>query len=67
MSTGSNATGNQLALEPDRAVTDIDTAFVQQILHVAERKRETNVNHHRQADDLGAAVKVVEWVAFCHQ
>ena len=32
---------------PDRIVTDIDTVFVQQILHVAKRKRETDIQHER--------------------
>ena len=29
-----------------------------------KRKWETDVHHHRKADDLGAAVKVLKWVAF---
>ena len=29
-------------------------------------KRETNIQHHSQADDLWARFKVPEWRAFCH-
>ena len=29
-----------------------------------KRKWETDAHHHRKADDLGAAVKVLKWVAF---
>jgi hypothetical protein len=47
-------------------MADVDPALVQQVLDVSERKGKSNVQHNRQADDLRAAVKVLEWVAFCH-
>jgi len=47
-------------------MADVDPAFVQQVLDVSERKGKANVHHDRQADDLRAAVKVLEGVAFCH-
>ena len=34
---------------------DIDAAFVQQTFNVAQREREADVQHHREADDLGEA------------
>jgi len=40
---------------------------VQQALNLAERKRRSNVHHHRQADDLRVAAKAFERVAFYHE
>jgi hypothetical protein len=42
-------------------------AQLQQLLDIAERKRKSNAHHDRQADDLGAVVKVLEGVCFRHQ
>ena len=39
--------------ETDGFVVDIDATLVQQILDVPQRRRESNIHHHRQADDLG--------------
>jgi hypothetical protein len=47
-------------------VTDIDTPFMEQILDISQRQREPHVQHHRQADDLPAGFKVLEWIAFRH-
>ena len=44
----------------------VDAAFVQQAFDVAERKRETDVQHHRQADDLRAGFEVFERNRFGH-
>ena len=49
---------------PDCFVTNIDTAFVEQIFHVAQRKRKPDVQHHRKADDLWARLEVFEWGFF---
>ena len=51
---------------PHSFVADVGNALVQQVLDIAERKRKSNVHHDRQAENLRAAVKVLEWVAFCH-
>ena len=51
---------------PHRFVADVDAALVQQILDVSERKWKSNVEHHSQADYLGAAVEAFEWVCFRH-
>ncbi|WP_444967966.1 hypothetical protein [Roseovarius pacificus] len=47
-------------------MTDVYTAFVEQILDVAQRQRKSHIHHHCQADDLGAGFEVFEWVAFFH-
>ena len=39
---------------------DLDTAFMQQVLHVAKRQRETNVEHHCQADDVWGCLEVAQ-------
>ena len=52
--------------KPHGFVTDGDTAPVQRILDVSERKGKANVGHDRQAIDLRAAVKVFEWIPFGH-
>ncbi|WP_328823205.1 hypothetical protein [Sulfitobacter sediminilitoris] len=41
-------------------MADVDPAFVQQIFDVPKRKRKTNIQHYRQADDLGAGFEVFE-------
>ena len=41
-------------------VADIDAAFEQQILDLAQRKRITNIHHHRQANDIGCRVEIAE-------
>ena len=44
-------------------VTDIDTAFVQQILYVAKRQRVPDVEHDRQADDIRTGLEGLELLA----
>ena len=51
---------------PHRFMADIDAAFMQQIFYVSKRQRKTNVQHHRQANDLAARFKVAKWVRFGH-
>ena len=46
--------------EPDRLMAHVDAALVGQILYIPKRKRGTNVQHHRQADDLGARLEILE-------
>ena len=48
-------------------MADVDAALVQQVLDVSERKWKANVHHDRQANDLRAAVKVLEGVCFHHE
>jgi len=47
-------------------VTDVDAALVQQILNIPQRERKPSIHHNRQANDLRAAVKILDGVAFCH-
>ena len=44
---------------------DVDAAFVQKILQIAKRKRETNVHYYGQADDLWARLGVTKGGTFC--
>jgi hypothetical protein len=39
---------------------------MEQIFNIAQRQREPNIKHHRQADNLGAGFEVLEWGAFGH-
>ena len=47
-------------------MADIDAAFVQQIFHIAKGQREPNIQHHSQANDLGASFEIPKRGAFCH-
>ena len=49
---------------PDRFVADIDSALVQQILDVSQRKWKPDIQHDRQADDLGGRLEIAERAAF---
>ena len=50
--------------EPHRLVADIDAPLMEQVLDVTKRQRETDVEHHRQADDLFARLEVLEGAWF---
>jgi hypothetical protein len=47
-------------------VADLDTSLVKQIFDIAQRQREPNLEHHRQADDLWARFEVAERGALGH-
>lgn len=47
-------------------MADLDAAFVQQVLYIPKRERETDIEHHRQANNLGARLEVAKGAAFCH-
>ena len=55
-------------MPPDthRLVADIDATLVQQVFDVPQRRRETDVYHHGEADDLGAGLDVPERAAVGH-
>ena len=40
--------------EPHRLMADIDPSFMKQILNVPQRRRKSDIHHHREADHLGA-------------
>ena len=47
-------------------MADIDPTLVQQIFNIPKRKWESDIHHHRQADDFRTCLEVLEWIAFCH-
>tara|TARA_R110002073_G_scaffold67393_2_gene167966 strand:- start:17575 stop:17838 length:264 start_codon:yes stop_codon:yes gene_type:complete len=44
--------------EPDRFVRDIDPALVERIHDVPQRKRKTDVHHHRKAADFERSLEL---------
>jgi hypothetical protein len=52
--------------EPDHLMANVDAALVQQVLHITKRKWEPDVQHHRQADDLGGGLEVAKGARFAH-
>ncbi len=52
--------------EPNGFVADLDAAFMQQILHIAERKRKPHIEHHVKANDLRGCLEVPKRTVFCH-
>ncbi len=44
----------------DSFVAHVDASLVQQIFDIPKRERETDVQHHRKADDLGTGFEVFE-------
>ena len=48
-------------------MADLDPTLVQQVFDVSERKWKANVHHYRQANDLWAAVEVLEGIFFHHK
>jgi hypothetical protein len=53
-------------LKPNRLMAYVDAAFVQKILHISKRKRETDIHHNGQTDDLWARLEVAKGAAFCY-
>ena len=52
--------------KPYSFVANFDATLVEQVLHIPKRKRETDVHHYRQANDLRARFKVTKGRTFCH-
>ncbi len=48
-------------------VADVDAALMQKIFYISQRQRKANIQHDGEADNLGAAVEVFEWVFFNHE
>jgi hypothetical protein len=44
-------------------VADIDVPLEQEILDLSQRQRIADIDHHREADRLGRAVEITEWIA----
>ena len=49
--------------EPNGLMADIDAPFEQQILHLAQRQRITNVHHDREADHFRRTVEAAERIS----
>ena len=49
--------------ETDSLVTDINAALVENIFDLAQRKRVSNIHHHRQADHLRRTVEATERIS----
>ncbi len=47
-------------------MADLDPAFVQQVPDVPQRQREVNIQHHCQANDLGAGLEITEGAGSGH-
>jgi hypothetical protein len=47
-------------------MADVDAALMQEVFDIAKRKRETDIHHHGQTDDLGARLEIAKRAAFCH-
>lgn len=46
--------------KPNRFVGDTDATLVQTIIHIPERKRETEIHRGGRAENLGTGVDVVK-------
>ena len=53
--------------EPHRLVANVDAALVQQVFDILERQRESDIEHHGEADDLGAGFEVTKRRTSGHQ
>jgi hypothetical protein len=40
---------------------------MKKVLHITERKRETNIKHYCKSDDFRAGFEVAKWRVFYHQ
>ena len=48
---------------PHRFVTNIDATFGQNVFNLAQRQRIADVQHHREANDLGRAVEITAGIS----
>jgi len=49
--------------EPHCLVTDVEAPLEENILDLPQRQRIADIHHHREADHLGRAVEITEWIA----
>ncbi len=47
-------------------VADMDAAFMQKILNIANRKCKPNINHDGHTDDIRIRLEVANGATFCH-
>ena len=48
--------------EPHRLVADIDASFKQKIPDLPQRQRIPDIHHHRQADNFGRRIEIMECI-----
>ncbi len=53
--------------EPHGFMADIDAALEQNIFHLPKRQWSADIHLHREADHLGRAVELTEWIAHCRR
>jgi hypothetical protein len=58
--------GRTYSTQPSCLEADLDAKLVQQVLDVPQRERKPDLQHHRQAEVLGARLEVAEGGAFGH-
>ena len=46
--------------------TYVNTPFMKKVLHITERKRETDIQHYCKSDDVWTGFKVAKRRLFCH-
>ncbi len=46
-----------------RLVADVDATFEQNVFNLAQRQRIADVQHHREANDLGRAVEITAGIS----
>jgi hypothetical protein len=49
-----------------RIMHDVDAAFVEQTLHIPQRQRVANMQHHHETDDLGHGLEVAKNAGATH-
>jgi len=52
--------------EPDNFITNVDAAFMEQVLNIPKGKWKSDGQHHSQSYDLGARLKIAKRAALCH-
>ena len=63
---GSEHRAKSVPLIPNSFMAHIDPALMQQGLDIAKREWESDVEHHRQADDLRRGFEIAKGTAVCH-
>ena len=48
---------------PHRLVADVDATFEQNVFDLAQRKRIADIQHHREANDLGRTVEITAGIS----
>nr|WP_239807239.1 hypothetical protein [Croceicoccus hydrothermalis] len=50
--------------QPDRLMANVDAAFRQEVFHVPQRKRKSDIYHHDQSDDFRRRMEIPERVGW---